>query len=344
MLRGAIIGLGNVGREVHVPAWARRGDVTIVAANDSDPARRPLAAASLPAARWYDSAQDLLARERLDFVDICTPPSSHGPLVCQALERGLHVFCEKPLVISRDELDRVTTLADKTRRVVHTVHNWHHAPIIKRASALVREGTVGRLTRVAWRTLRTQPAAAAGIGNGNNWRLDPALAGGGILTDHGWHAFYLLAGWIGDTPTAVTARLERRGSQTLAVEDTATVSVSFPDAAAEIFLTWAADRRENVADLVASAGRIELRGETLTLERNGRVERWSCPPSLANGSVHPDWFDPEVAQFLDAVTRTPPQSNLGEAWLCGALEGAARESSRRGGQPVAVPALPLSMA
>jgi len=344
MLRGAIIGLGNVGRQVHVPAWTRRGDVTIVAANDADLARRPLVAASLPGARWYDSAQELLARERLDFVDVCTPPSSHAPLVCQALERGLHVFCEKPLVISRDELDRVTTLADKTRRVVHTVHNWHHAPIIQRASTLVREGTLGRLTRVAWRTLRTQPAAAAGDGNGNNWRLDPALAGGGILTDHGWHAFYLLAGWIGDTPTSVSARLEHRGSQTLAVEDTATVSVSFPDAAAEIFLTWAADRRENVADLVGSAGRIELRDETLTLERNGRVERWSCPPSLSNGSVHPDWFDPEVAQFLDAVVRTPPQSNLSEAWLCGMLESAARESSRRGGHPVAVPALPLSMA
>src|SRR5215470_2212039 len=223
MLRGAIIGLGNVGREVHVPAWARRSDVEIVATHDADPARRRLAAASLPRARWYDSAQELLTRERLDFVDVCTPPSSHGPLVCQALERGLHVFCEKPLVVSRDELDRVTTLAEKTRRMVHTVHNWHHAPIIKRASALVREGTLGRLTRAAWRTLRTQPAAAAGNANGNNWRLDPALAGGGILTDHGWHAFYLLTGWIGDTPTSVSARLEQRGSAGLAVEDTATV-------------------------------------------------------------------------------------------------------------------------
>ena len=108
MLRGAIIGLGNVGREVHLPAWARRDDVEIVAATDTDPARRQVAAASLAAARWYDSSDELLARERLDFVDICTPPSSHGPLVCRALQRGLHVLCEKPLVVTRDELDRVT--------------------------------------------------------------------------------------------------------------------------------------------------------------------------------------------------------------------------------------------
>src|SRR5438093_11916575 len=105
MLRGAIIGLGNVAVAVHVPALARGDDVEIVAVTDTDPARRQVAGAALPAARWYDSADELLTRERLDFVDICTPPASHGPLTCRALERGFHVLCEKPLVVSRDELD-----------------------------------------------------------------------------------------------------------------------------------------------------------------------------------------------------------------------------------------------
>ena len=342
MLRGAIIGLGNVAVAVHVPALARRGEVEIVAVTDTDPARRQVAGAVLPAARWYDSADELLTRETLDFVDICTPPASHGPLTCRALERGLHVLCEKPLVVSRDELDRVTALAEATRHVVHTVHNWHHAPIIQRATQLVRAGSIGRITRVVWQAHRTRAAAAAGNGNGVNWRLDPALAGGGILTDHGWHAFYLVGSWIDDAPTSLSARVEQRGPTTSAVEDTATVQVTFPGATAEIFLTWAADRRENVAELIGTDGRIELRGETLTLERNGRVQRWACPPALSNGSVHPDWFDPEVAQFLAALTRTPPRSNLAEAWLCGVLESLARESSRRGGQPMVVPArIPL---
>src|SRR5262249_23995606 len=104
MLRGAIMGLGNVAVGVHVPAWARRREGDIVALSDTDPARRTLVDALLPGEGWYDSPQELLARERLDLVDICTPPATHGPLVCQALERGLHAFCEKPLVISREEL------------------------------------------------------------------------------------------------------------------------------------------------------------------------------------------------------------------------------------------------
>jgi len=343
MLRGAIIGLGNVALGVHGPAWAGRDDVEIVAVSDTDPARRGPALAVLPSARWYDSADGLFARERLDFVDICTPPVSHGPLVCQALERGFHAFCEKPLAITRDELDRVTALAETTRRVVHTVHNWRHAPIIKRATELVRAGEVGRVTRVVWNTLRTRAAATAGNGHGGNWRLDPTMAGGGVLTDHGWHAFYVVGGWMLDAPTSLSARLEHRQSTDLPVEDTATVHVTFPDATAEIFLTWAADRRDNTAYVIGSDGRLELQGETLTLERGGHVERWTCPPALSNGSVHPDWFDPELLEFLHAVHGTAPHSNLAQARLCGVLESTARESNRRGGEPLVVPALRMPM-
>lgn len=340
MLRGAIIGLGNVALKVHLPGWVRCGDVEIVAVTDLAAARRPAAEELLPAVRWYDSAEELLARERLDFVDICTPPSSHAGLIASALERGLHVLCEKPLVRSRAELAPVARLAAEMGRVLHTVHNWHHAPIIKRTAELVREGAIGRIRRIVWNTLRTEPAPARDAREGN-WRLDPALAGGGILTDHGWHVFYLLQWWVGESPTAVSARLETRRHTAWPVEDTATVHVSFPSATAEIFLTWAADRRQNTAELIGTDGRIELDGETLVLEQGGREQRWACPPALSNGSVHPDWFDPVVGQFLGEVTGAMPRdSNLAEASLCLVLESLARESSRQDGRVIAIPTAP----
>ena len=340
MLHGAIIGLGNVALAVHVPGWARRSDVEIVAVTDVAPGRRPAVEAQLPGARWYDSAEDLLARERLDFVDICTPPSSHAPLIMRALERRLHVLCEKPLVRSREELAPVAALAAETGQVLHTVHNWHHAPIIKRAAELVRQGAIGRITRIVWQTLRTVPAPTRDA-HAENWRLDPALAGGGILTDHGWHVFYLIQWWMGEAPTSVSARLETRRHTAWSVEDTATVRLTFPSATAEIFLTWAAERRQNTAELIGIDSRIELEGETLVLKQAGREQRWSCPPSLASGSVHPDWFDPVVAEFLGAVTGSLPRDgNLAEASRCLVLESLARESSRQGGRPMAIPAAP----
>jgi predicted dehydrogenase len=337
MLRGAIVGLGNVALGVHGPGFRRREDVEIVAVSDLAPERRAAAASVLPRARWYDSTSSLLDEVPLDFIDICTPPSSHTPAVTAALARGVHVLCEKPLVCSREDLGIVTSMAERARRVVHTVHNWHHAPIIRRTTELLAKGAIGALTRIVWTTLRTAPAAVRDT-RAANWRLDPAVGGGGILTDHGWHVFYLLQRWMGEAPTTVSARLETRRHVAFAVEDTATVHVLFPSGSAEVFLTWAADVRHNRVELVGTNGRIELDDAVVVLDANGREQRWSCPPPLSQGSVHPDWFDPVLDQFVGEVSgRLPPDGNLAEASLCLEIEALARESSRQDGRWMAMP-------
>ncbi len=334
-MRGAIIGLGNVAIHGHLPGWLARGDVQIVAATDVQPARRAVCEERLPRARWYDSVATLFAEARLDFVDICTPPSSHAALIQAALERGLHVLCEKPLVRSLDELGSVAALARRTGRVLHTVHNWHHAPIVRRAADLLRAGDIGDPRRVIWHTLRSQPAVVGG--GGDNWRLDPEVAGGGVLSDHGWHVCYVIQRWVGTWPVAVSARLETRRHTRWAVEDTASLALTFPGAAAEVLLTWAANERRNWAALEGTAGRIELRDDTLVLTRDGAERRWPCPP-LSSGSHHPDWFDAVAERFLaEASGDEPPGPNLQEATLCVMVEHLARESSRRGGETLAVP-------
>ena len=335
MRRGAIIGLGNVAVHGHLPGWLARPDVEIVAATDLRAAQRATCEARPPGARWHDSAESLLAEPGLDFVDICTPPSSHAALIRAALGRGLHVLCEKPLVRSLEELGPVAAFAQASGRVLHTVHNWHHAPIVRRAAELVRGGQIGALTRVVWHTLRTKPAVA-GDGHGDNWRLDP-LAGGGVLSDHGWHACYVIQRWVGAWPTAVSARLTTRRHKRWHVEDTATLRLYFPEATAEMLLTWAADERRNWAALEGTSGRIELHDDTLVLTRGSAEKRWPCPP-LSNGSHHPDWFGAVAGQFLSEMNGAAPSgANLAEATLCVTVESLARESSRRGGETLPLP-------
>src|SRR5437867_11145623 len=133
MLRGAIIGLGNVALAGHLPGWLRCRDVEIVAATDVEPARRTAIEALVPTVSWYDTAESLLARERLDFVDICTPPASHRPLVTAALGSGRHVPCEKPLAIAPEELAPLPMLTGQRRRLRPTAHNSHPTPSAKPA-------------------------------------------------------------------------------------------------------------------------------------------------------------------------------------------------------------------
>ena len=350
MLRGAVIGLGNVAIHGHLPGWLGRPDVRIVAAADSRPAQRAECEARLPGARWYDSPEDLLAGEPLDFVDISTPPSSHAPLIQSALERGLHVLCEKPLVISPAELRSVSHAARAAGRVLHTVHNWHHAPILSLTADLIRAGEIGRVRRIVWETLRVRPAAGGGV----NWRVDPAVAGGGVLTDHGWHVFYVLPAWVGGRPRSVGARLETRRHTAFAVEDTASVRLEFTHASAEILLTWAAEERRNRVEVDGTEGRIELRDDTLVLTGKGGERRWPGLPALSDGSHHPDWFHKVAGRFIGAVSggavsgeavsggKGHADTNLAEAALCCEIEHLARESSRRGGGQIPLSPLPLS--
>ena len=340
-LRGAVIGLGNVAINGHLPGWRERTDCEIVAATDASPTRCEACRSALPQARWHDSVEALLASEDLDFVDICTPPSSHAGLIAAALGRSLHVLCEKPLVGSLGELDRLAGLARAADVAFHTVHNWHHAPLVRAADAAIRAGRIGAVREVVWQTLRSQPAVAA---NGDGWRVDPDIGGGGVLTDHGWHVSYVIPRWVGARPEAVSARLETRRHHRFAVEDSATVRLHFPEAVADVVLTWAADRRENHARVIGTAGRIEIEDDTLVLTAKGGEERRRYPPPLSDGSAHPDWFTAVAEEFIgrvhDAGARRS-SANLDEAAVCIAVEASARESSQAGGarRPLAAAAV-----
>ena len=244
------------------PGWRARDDVTIVAATDAAASRREAFLAACPDGRWHETVDDLLSGEKLDFVDICAPPGSHAALIERALDAGLHVLSEKPLVTRVEDAKRVAAAAARAGRVLHTVHNWLEAPICRKISALIDEGAIGAVRSVRWRTLRTQPAIAVSADGVTNWRVDPAMAGGGILFDHGWHAIYCVMRWAG-APIGVAARLETRRFHEHPLEDTASVD-----------LDTARRREQHLSDL----GRRRAVEHDRDRRRRGRdPRRWRLP-------------------------------------------------------------------
>ena len=338
MRRGAILGAGNVAIHGHLPGWLARGDVEIVAAADPRAGGRAALQERLPKARWYDSAEELLSRETLDFVDICAPPAMHAPLIAASLARGLHVLCEKPLVLSVEELRPLAHSARANGRVLATVHNWRHAPILAAVGDLVERGAVGRVLDCRWETLRQRPAAVAGEGE-DNWRVDPSISGGGILMDHGWHALYVVLAWLPAPPARIAARLTAAGQREGAMEDTAEVRLEWLDGGtAEIFLTWTGNERANRVRIEGTRGRIELDGRGLEVSTGGPRPsgRREFAGSLSEGSHHPDWFGGSAAEFVSEIQDPARRGrSLEEAFRCLESIALARESSRRGGEAIA---------
>jgi predicted dehydrogenase len=334
VLKGAFIGFGNVAANGHLPGWRAREDVQIVAATDAAASRREAFLAACPDGRWYETVDDLLAGKNLDFVDICAPPGSHATLIERALDAGLHVLSEKPLVTRVADAKRVSAAAVRAGRVLHTVHNWLEAPICRKISALVDEGAIGPVRSVRWRTLRTQPAIAVSADGVTNWRVDPEMAGGGILFDHGWHAIYCVMRWAG-APIRVAAQLETRRFHEHSLEDTASVDLDTALGVSNIYLTWAADERSNTIEIEGEKGEIRVVGDLVILSSSSQEQRWSCPPSLPVGSHHPDWFGGVAGDFVAAAAGRAT-SNLDQAILCAQVIDAAQRSSAAGGVRVAL--------
>ena len=334
MLRGGLVGFGNVARNGHLPAWRGRNDVEIAAAADIDHASREAVSGVAPGLAFYDSAEALLDRERLDFVDICTPPASHGEMIRLALERGVHVLCEKPLVLDGSELFELSSLARRRNRALAAVHNWRHAPAIALASELVAAGRIGSVLRCEWEVLRERPSVAAPRDGVPNWRVDPAFSGGGILVDHGWHAAYVLAGWMPERLSAVRGRLENRRYRDWPVEDTARLDLEFGDGRASVFLTWAASERKNRLVIEGTEGSIRVEDRMLALQSREGTERREIG-SLSEGSHHPEWFSGTAAEFLAELADPARRSrSLAESTICLEVIRLARESNRLGGAPV----------
>lgn len=340
--RGAIIGFGNVAEHGHVPGWLAAEGFAIVAVADPAAERRAAAAAALPGVALYEDYNRLLAQERLDFVDIASPPAFHAAAVSAAAERGLHVLCEKPLTTTRADYLPVRRAVTIAGTVLQPVHNWRCSEAFAVARSVLRDGQLGPLQRIRFETHRNGWAAG-----GDDWRAKPAIAGGGILVDHGWHTFYLLLGLAAggqvdsqtamarSTPRYVAARTERRRYVDASVEDTAVCEIGFDDLVGEIELTWAATERRTRWQLRGERGSLTIEDDQVRLVVEGAptiVRTMSM--SLSRGSHHPEWF-PGVIAGLDAEIRGVQRgAGQREAEWCLALLSHAYDSAATGGRRI----------
>src|SRR5262249_51426445 len=228
-LRGALLGAGNIALRGHAPRWMGDPglvqDVEIVAVADLSSANRAAASKLFPGARTYDNAEALLAEERLDFCDICTPPFTHRPLVEAAAARGVSVLCEKPIATSVEDAEAIAKSVRDAGIVFAPCHQYHHSPQWQTVARLLPR--IGRIHLVEYEVHRTE----ANPGNPNwepSWRTKRDLAGGGILFDHGAHIFYQLRSVLGE-PASVQATVRKLHHSQYGVEDSAFVVLDYGD-------------------------------------------------------------------------------------------------------------------
>lgn len=331
-LRGAIVGFGNAAVYAHLPAWQMSEHFKIDAVVEPDRERADIAGELLPGARVYAAVDELLDSGKLDFIDVCTPPCYHVDLVVAACKSKLHVFCEKPLAVSLENLHRMQAMADLNERVVFTVNNWKYAPLWVKTTELVRAGEIGSLRSISLNVLRPPNSG----GGASDWRKCLDIAWGGILIDHGWHNLYVLLTLLQEPPVLVSARMETSGRTPDCCEEAVDLSVLFPDAEARLHLTWRASCRRNFGEIVGDKGTIFVNDDHIVLDRHGKSsERFDFAEALSAGSHHPEWMAPVIENFHREIKNVHERGgNLMEAQWCTQLIQLAYQSNREASRPI----------
>ena len=233
-MRAAIVGTGFIAR-VHAIALQAIG-VELAAVCG----RTPEGAQAFGAGRAYDDLSTLLDGEDIDVLHVCTPNAVHAEQVLAAIERGIHVVCEKPLAVSTDESRAMLSAAEERGLVHATCYHVRGYPLVEQMRVEVADGAVGEISFVHGRYLCDDVLFPA-----SGWRIDPARSGPSyVVGDLGTHWLDLAEHVTGQA--IVEVRAEFRSFAGGPLEDYAALLLRFSGGAAGcVVLSAGAAGRKN---------------------------------------------------------------------------------------------------
>ncbi len=197
-IKMAILGCGGMSGQ-HASRYIGNPDVEIVALCDVNEeivekyiARKFADVESKPAI--YTDAAQMYADAKPDAVTIVTPHTMHFQHGMQALEAGLHVFMEKPMVTDSGDAHRLKEAVEKSGKILVVGYNTSCTPALQFIRKAIRENKFGKLETVSGWLAQSWAKGTAG-----SWRQNPELSGGGQMYDSGAHIFNSLV-WSVEQP------------------------------------------------------------------------------------------------------------------------------------------------
>ncbi|MCH7959581.1 MAG: Gfo/Idh/MocA family oxidoreductase [Candidatus Hydrogenedentes bacterium] len=326
--RVGVIGGGAIAQTCHIPGYARDARANLVAVADPNPARHKEIRSRFGDVTAYASYRDMLAKEKLDVVSVCTPNAYHTEHTLAALRHGCHVLCEKPMATTLPQANRMIAAAKKARKklMIGFTHRLYSGP--ERTKALLKEKAIGKPFMIRVRFAHTGPYPDWGKGP---WFYDPKLSAGGALMDMGIHAIDL-AHWLIGPIAAVSARVDTLVKR-IPVDDCAVLILEFANGAmGYIEVGWSSQPGFSGIEIYGTKGTIicDYANGLRMLNGKGLATR---PPKWKVLDADPTvgGWDVEIQHWLDVVsgkTRSTMTGQVGKDALKVAL--AAYTSSKTG--------------
>jgi len=303
MIRVGILGAGGIAALSHLPEIATIEGMQVTHICGRTERRLRLLCDRFAVPRYSTDWNDLLNDEDLDAVIVALPHPLHAEAGLAVLERGLHLFMQKPLCTTMEEADQLVAASEaRPEQIVYCRPSF--GEVVYEIRRQIAAGTIGLVSGALARHSHGGPevyyAEVADTfeeprAEDDFWFFDADTAGGGALIDMGVYAIATLVALLG-TVTAVTARMTTVNKAT-AMEDTATLILDFENGALGTAETgWCDPARSSYLRVHGTTGKLIQDGESLQYIRPGSADReWATPiietlPAPGVPNQHVEWL------------------------------------------------------
>jgi myo-inositol 2-dehydrogenase / D-chiro-inositol 1-dehydrogenase len=292
-IRVGIVGAGWIAKE-HLRILESIQEADVVAVCDIDRERAESLAGS-SGARTYVDWRDLLDREDLGALIVCTPPLTHRAPAVEALSRGLPLYLEKPIARTLQDAAAIVQAAERTGTVCAIGYQWHALDVIDDLRELLEGQQIGLLVGTSIGPTQSRP-----------WFINQR-AGGGNLLERGSHHIDLARTVAGEVVSVQAAagsvRLARSAGGDGDISDAVTILLELASGGlATVVVAWTRPDQPGSYGLDVVASESTLR---LSLDPDFTLSGWSRGRTVTRqASSHP--LERSVRRFLHAASERDP--------------------------------------
>ncbi|MBX2843616.1 MAG: Gfo/Idh/MocA family oxidoreductase [Flammeovirgaceae bacterium] len=276
-----IIGCGDVCEVKSGPAFNKIPDSKLVAVMRRNGEKAADYANRHGVPKWYSDADALINDSEVNAIYIATPPGSHKEYTLKAAKAGKPVYVEKPMAVNHQECLDMIAACEEAGVPLYVAYYRRSLPYFSRVKSILESGEIGKVRLVNIK-LYQAPKPSDLENDQDNWRVDPALAGGGYFYDLASHQFDFLDHFFGSISSVAGQQANFGGYYK--VEDTVTAQFQFENGIIGTgnwcFVTSKKDEIDDV-EIIGEKGSIHFASFNpeipVTLIKDGKKEIFDYP-------------------------------------------------------------------
>lgn len=236
--------------------------------------------------RVFDTYEEMLNCEDIDIVNICTPSGTHAPLAVEAANHKKHVMVEKPMAITKQQMDELTAAVEQNNIKLAVISQFRFNENIQKVKKAIENGELGDIIigDIYMKYYRSPEYYSS-----SDWRGTWAMDGGGALMNQGIHGIDILQYLVG--PVKAVSGICKTLARDIEVEDTASLVVEYQNGAIGVIqgTTCVEPGYPRIIEITGTRGTISL-SETEIIKWD--VDGKSLDSSQASGNKYGGYRDP----------------------------------------------------